>query len=66
MIIIYIVIGIVIWIAIDVIRELSGNGSMINPGKSTLNKPGNLERCSREMVGKSQKECRQILNKYRN
>lgn len=66
MIIIYIVIGIVIWIAVDVIRELSGHGSTINPGKFNLDRPGNLERCSKEMIGKSQKECRKIFNKYKN
>ena len=62
MIIVYIIIGVVIYVAWGVIKELFFGYSS---GKSTLDRPGNLEKCGREMVGKSQKECRKILNKYR-
>ena len=62
MIIVYIIIGCVIWVAWGVIKELFFG---ISSGKSTLHRPGNLEKCSKEMIGKSQKECRKILNKYR-
>lgn len=55
---ILIIIG--IWIVVDVIKEIGWAGH-----KSTLHRPGNLEKCSREMIGKSQKECRQIMKKYR-
>lgn len=54
-----ILIILVIWFVVSIAKDL-GVGSH----RSTLDRPGNLERCGREMVGKSQKECRQILKKY--
>ena len=51
---------IAIYVIISVVKELGTAGH-----RSTLLRPGNLEKCSREMIGKSQKECRKILKKYR-
>lgn len=51
---------IAIYVIVSVIKEIGWAGH-----KSTLHRPGNLEKCSREMIGKSQKECRQIMKKYR-
>lgn len=51
---------IAIYVIISVVKELGSAGH-----RSTLLRPGNLEKCSREMIGKSPKECRKILNKYR-
>ena len=50
---------IAIYVIVSIVKELGSAGH-----RSTLDRPGNLERCGREMVGKSQKECRQILKKY--
>ena len=51
---------IAIYVIVSIVKELGSAGH-----KSTLLRPGNLEKCSKEMIGKSQKECRKILNKYR-
>lgn len=51
---------IAIYVIVSIVKELGSAGH-----SSTLHRPGNLERCSREMIGKSQKECRQIMKKYR-
>ncbi len=51
---------IAIYVIVSIVKELGLAGH-----RSTLHQPGNLERCSREMIGKSQKECRQIMKKYR-